>query len=96
MHNQVHQNFSGFRIPKPDFYSQYHGADQYSRDSEKLITFVDRKRNAPVTRKGVNVTGERAGKPPYFELQAMNDDSDGLNEGSVRTDAERGYVKLFT
>ena len=41
---------------------------------------MDRKRNAPVTRKGVNVTGERAGKPPYFELQAMNDDSDVILE----------------
>ena len=96
MHNQVHQNFSGFRIPKPDLYPQYLGADHFARESDKLITFVDRKRNAPVTRKGVNVTGERAGKPPYFELQAMNDDSDGINEESGRTDAEKGYVKLFT
>ena len=35
--------------------------------NDKLITFVDRKKNAPVTRKGVDITGERAGKPPYFE-----------------------------
>ena len=44
--------------------------------NEKLITFVDRTKNAPVTRKGVDITGERAGKPPYFEQQAMNEDSD--------------------
>jgi hypothetical protein len=37
---------------------------------------VDRKKNAPVTRKGVDITGERAGKPPYFEQRAMNEDSD--------------------
>ena len=44
--------------------------------NDKLITFVDRKKNAPVTRKGVDITGERAGKPPYFEQREMNEDSD--------------------
>ena len=37
---------------------------------------MDRKKNAPVTRKGVDITGERAGKPPYFEQREMNEDSD--------------------